>query len=156
MSTEVNVPVAFPRPLGPLPGDARDEGLLITADQGLARTFLGTLRSTGGPAFDVRSSMADAQPLGGGRHRWVVVDLDGALPPADTVGLARRIWPTARIAIISAPWSEQEVAVRGLADMVIHKPLRSHELRAFLQSRPLAAPGPAAVPPAPAHLRDAG
>jgi hypothetical protein len=114
---------------------APPRGLLITADAALTRGFLRDLRSSDSAvAFDVRASLADARGVAGGRHRWVAVDLDGAVPPDAAVHLARRLWPAARIGVLSCWWSEQDVAARTLADVVIHKPLRAAEIRAFLQA----------------------
>jgi hypothetical protein len=119
---------------------------LVTADPALARVFLRDLRSCDGAAvFDVRPSLADARSVAGGRHRWVAVDLDGAMPPDAAVRLARRLWPGARIAVLSCWWSEQDAAARALADVVVHKPLRSPEIRAFLRQGALPAPPPSAL-----------
>ena len=127
-------------------------GLLITTDRSLTRAFLRDLRaSDGAVAFDVRASLADARAVAGGRHRWVAVDLDGAVPPDTAVRLARRLWPGARIAVLSCWWSEQDVAACALADVVIHKPLRSPEIRAFLREAATLAAGL----PAPSALRTA-
>ncbi len=114
------------------------KGLLITADPMLARAFLRELQrcSDCPAAFDVRSSLTEAAELAGERHRLVAVDLAG-VPPTDTVGLARRFWPSARIAVLSCWWSDQDGAARELADAVIHKPLRSSELLAFLRNEPV-------------------
>lgn len=145
MSREVTSPVALSSRPPTTPTGHPDEGLLITADGALARAFLSELRGDGNRAiaFDVRSSLADAQELEGDRHRWVAVDLSDAVPPVDAVGLARRFWPQARIAVLSSWWSEHDAAARELADVVIHKPLRSHEILAFLSDKPSAAPNPA-------------
>jgi hypothetical protein len=159
MSLETTSPVALSNLPPAVPTARPEEGLLITADGALARAFLSELRGRADAAiaFDVRSSLADAQELEGNRHRWVAVDLSGAVPPVDAVGLARRFWPQARIAVLSSWWSEHDAAARELADVVIHKPLRSHEILAFLSDKPAAAPNPAF--PATANtsqLRDAG
>lgn len=159
MSSQTTSPVALSTRPPTAPTNRPEEGLLITADGALARAFLSALR--GGAeraiAFDVRSSLADAEELEGDRHRWVAIDLSGAVPPVDAVGLARRFWPQARIAALSSWWSEHDAAARELADVVIHKPLRSHEIVAFLSDKPAAAPSPALpVAANTSQLRDAG
>ena len=119
---------------GPPPG-----GLLITADPALARAFRRELRRCGECALpiEVRSNFEKALQDAGGPYRWVSLDLDAAVAPREAVRLARRRWPAARVALLSCWWSERDRIARDLADLVIHKPLRSAELRALL--RPSAA-----------------
>jgi hypothetical protein len=107
--------------------------LLITGDPVLARAFQRELRQcTDCPiSFDVQPSFEEAQRAG--PYQCVTVDLDGAIAPAEAVRLARRYWPDARVAVLSYWWSERDSDARGLADLVIHKPLRQPELRAFLR-----------------------
>jgi hypothetical protein len=116
------------------PGAVR--GLLITPDAGLARAFQRELeRCADCPAaFDVQPSLRDAERAAPGPFSCVTIDLDGALPPADAVRRARARWPGARVAVLSYWWSERDTDARGLADLVIHKPVREPELLAFLRS----------------------
>ncbi|MEX1254213.1 MAG: hypothetical protein WEE64_07720 [Dehalococcoidia bacterium] len=148
MSREIASPVALANRPPAATAACPQEGLLITADGALARAFLSGLGSGAERtiAFDVRSSLADAKELAGDRRRWVAIDLSGAVPPVEAVGIARLLWPQARIAVLSSWWSDQDAAARELADTVIHKPLRSHEILAFLSDRPVAVPN--AAPPA--------
>lgn len=158
MSGHATGPVAVThRPLTS-PPITPDEGLLITSDSALARAFLQELRrcTDCAAAFDVRATLADATELAGERHRWVAVDLGGAIAPADAVGLARRLWPGARIGVLSGWWSEHDAAARELADVVIHKPIRTPEIAAFLRGQPAAAPNLPLQQIAPTHLRNAG
>jgi hypothetical protein len=135
-----------------LPGDARltgqGRGLLITSDAALARVFRRELTLCGDcpSSFDVQPAFEHARRFAG--YSCVAIDLDGAIQPAEAVRLARRAWPGARVAVLSYWWSERDAGARDLADLVIHKPLRQPELRAFL--RQPAAVGPVmatAVPP---------
>ena len=111
-------------------------GLLVTGDQALARSFRRELRDCADCAivFDVTPSLDGAPSAGAGAYDCVTVDLDGAAAPSEAVRLARRSWPNARIAVVSCWWSEREQLARDLADLVVHKPLRAPELRAFLRA----------------------
>lgn len=118
------------------------QGLLITANTALVRAFRRGLRSCGdcSISFDVQSSLQEAQRAASGRpYDCVTVDLDGGIAPSEAVRLARRSWPRARIAVLSGWWCERDAVAWRQADVVIHKPLRAPELRAFLRS-PTGAP----------------
>ena len=117
------------------------KGLLITANAALVRAFRRELRSCGdcSISFDVRSSLEEARRAAGKPYDCVTVDLDGGTAPSDAVRLVRRSWPHARVAVLSGWWSERDAVAWGQADVVIHKPLRAPELRAFLRS-PTGAP----------------
>ena len=125
----VSFPTATPAPA---------HGLLVTKDQPLIRVFRRELRGCVGDdvCFDVEPTIEQAQAAGREGYGWVTVDLDGAIAPADAVRLARRVWPDSRLAVLSYWWSERDTVARGLADLVIHKPLRSHELRALFRPPP--------------------
>lgn len=123
------------------PGDSRPlRALLIARDQALVRAFQRELRRCDDCAvsFDVQPGL-EAQRVPADPYDCVTVDLDGAVAPSEAVRLARHSWPQARIAVLSHWWSEREQLARELADLVIHKPLRAAELRAFLRS-PAGAP----------------
>jgi hypothetical protein len=109
------------------------KGLLITTDGALARAFQRELKQCADcpSSFDVQSSFEDAR---GTHYACVTIDLDGAIVPAEAVRIARSAWPNARVAVLSYWWSERDADARGLADLVIHKPLRQPELRAFLRA----------------------
>ncbi len=117
------------------------KGLLITGDPSLARSFRRELLNCAdcSISFDLQANFDEAIRAGGGPYQCVTVDLDGAIVPEEAVKLARSAWPLARIAVLSFWWSEQSEVARDQADVVIHKPLRSAELRAFLRS-PAGAP----------------
>ncbi len=117
------------------------KGLLITGDPSLARSFRRELLNCAdcSISFDLQANFDEAIRAGGGPYQCVTVDLDGAVVPEEAVKLARSAWPLARVAVLSFWWSEQSEAARDQADVVIHKPLRSAELRAFLRS-PTGAP----------------
>jgi hypothetical protein len=127
-------------------GPAPERGLLITTDAALARAFRRELQQCDDcpAAFEVHSSFEDARAAGD--YTCVTIDLDGAISPAEAVRLSRTAWPTARVAVLSYWWSERDSDARGLADLVIHKPLRQPELRAFLRY-PAGAPSLEAVEP---------
>lgn len=116
------------------------KGLLVTSDPSLARAFRRELANCPECAieFDLQANFDEAM-RSGGHYQCVTVDLDGAIPPEQAVKIARNAWPLARIAVLSFWWSEQAELVRDQADVVIHKPLRAAELRAFLRS-PMGAP----------------
>ena len=118
------------------PRDEAGRGLLITADSALARTFRRELRRCAecSLTFDVRSNFEEALRESGGPYRWVGVDLDGAIAPSEAVRLARFSWPAAPVAVLSCWWSERDTIARELADVVIHKPVRSTELLALLSA----------------------
>lgn len=115
-------------------------GLLITADPALARAFRRELRQCADCriTFDVQANFAEAQRGGGGRYDCVTVDLNGVIAPSEAVRMVRRSWPDARVAVLACWWSDRDSSTNE-ADVVIHKPLRSSELRAFLRS-PIGAP----------------
>ena len=117
------------------------KGLLITADPSLARAFRRELSNCAdcSISFELQANFDEACRAGGGPYQCVTVDLDGAVAPNEAVRLARSAWPLARIAVLSFWWSEQSDAALDQADVVIHKPLRAAELRAFLRS-PTGAP----------------
>ncbi len=110
-------------------------GLLITADPALARAFQRELRRCAECSFsiDVRSNVEEAPQDTSEAYGWVAVDLDGVFAPSEAVRLARGAWPSAYVAVLSCWWSERDTLARDLADIVIHKPLRSPELLAFLR-----------------------
>ena len=115
-------------------------GLLITADPALARAFRRELRQCADCriSFDVQHDFAEAQRGGGARYDCITVDLDGSIAPSEAVRIARLGWPDARVALLACWWSDRD-RLANQADVVIHKPLRSSELRAFLRS-PTGAP----------------
>ena len=117
------------------------KGLLITNDPSLARAFRRELANCTECAitFDLQANFDEAIRAGGGPYQSVTVDLDGAVAPHEAVKLARSAWPLARIAVLSFWWSELPDVALDQADVVIHKPLRAAELRAFLRS-PTGAP----------------
>ncbi len=117
------------------------KGLLITGDPSLARSFRRELANCAecSISFDLQANFDEAIRAGGGPYQVVTVDLDGAVAPQEAVRLARSAWPLARVAVLSFWWSEQSEIAREAAEVVIHKPLRSAELRAFLRS-PTGAP----------------
>ena len=117
------------------------KGLLITADPSLARSFQRELTNCTDCAisFELHANFDEACRAGGGPYQCVTVDLDGAVVSNEAVRLARSAWPLARIAVLSFWWSDQSNAALDQADVVIHKPLRAAELRAFLRS-PTGAP----------------
>ena len=130
------------------------KGLLITADPSLARAFRRELTNCTdcSISFELQANFDEARRAGGGPYLCVTVDLDGAAAPNETVRLARSAWPLARIAVLSFWWSDQSRDALDQADVVIHKPLRAAELRAFLRS-PNGAPNvenASAVPEQPA------
>lgn len=120
----------------PVPANEPLRGLLISADRALVRAFHRELRDGADCAvsFDVHPSLEEARLTGPGPYHWVTVDLDGAIPPSEAVRLAREHWPDSRIAVVSFWWSEREQLARQQADVVIHKPLRTPEIQAFLRS----------------------
>jgi len=120
----------------------RPRGLLITADPDLARSFQRALQHCADCSitFELQSNLDEARRSGGARYQNVTIDLDGSIVPDQAVRLAREAWPEARIAVLSHWWSEREGLERERADVVIHKPLRTAELQAFLRS-PTGAPG---------------
>jgi len=117
------------------------KGLLITADPSLARAFRRELTNCAdcSISFELQANFDEACRAGGGPYLCVTIDLDGAVAPKEAVRLARSAWPLARIAVLSFWWSEQADAAMDQADVIIHKPLRAAELRAFLRS-PTGAP----------------
>ena len=158
MAYETTVPITTGDAAPRADGNAPVRGLLITSDPVLARAFQRELRQCADCpiSFDVQPSFEEAQRAG--PYQCVTVDLDGAIAPAEAVRLARRYWPDARVAVLSYWWSERDSDARGLADLVIHKPLRQPELRAFLRY-PTGAPRleqDEATSPASPNLRLAG
>ena len=111
-------------------------GLLLTADRALVRSFQRELQRCAdcSVCVDVESSLDEALRLAGIGYHWVAVDLDGAIAPSEGVRQARLAWPRARVAVFSCWWSERDAIARDLADIVIHKPLRSPEVLALLRS----------------------
>jgi hypothetical protein len=140
-------PTTAPGPIVPFPTatPAPGRGLLVTKDQPLIRAFRRELRECLGDdaCFDVEPGIEEARDARVDGYGWVTIDLDGAVGPADAVRLARQVWPGARLAVLSYWWSERDTIARGLADLVIHKPLRSHELRALFRPPPPAGDAPA-------------
>ena len=120
-------------------------GLLITADSKLTRIFGRELSRCAESTilFEVRASYQEALNDAASWYRWVAVDLDCAIAPSEAVRLVRRSWPRARVAVLSFWWSERDAIARNQADIVIHKPLRSPELRAFLRAVTSAPQSPA-------------
>jgi len=112
------------------------KGLLLTADPSLARAFHREIANCTECAitFDLHANSDEAIRSGGGPYQCVVVDLDGSIALDEAVRMARRAWPISRIAVLTFWWSEQADLARDKADVVIHKPLRAAELRAFLRS----------------------
>lgn len=152
---ELTMPARY-TPQSSQPASVR--GLLITTDDALARAFQRELQQCAdcSVSFDVHSNFEEAR--GAGDFACVTIDLDGAISPAEAVRLGRAAWPDARIAVLSYWWSERDWDARGLADLVIHKPLRQAELQAFLRY-PIGAPiveEPAPAPPPSPPLRQAG
>ena len=119
----------------------RTRGLLITTDPAMARAFRNALQACDGCTitFDLQGNLDEARRAGGGSYQNVTIDLDGSFVADQAVRLARDTWPEARIAVVSHWWSEREGLDREQADVVIHKPLRTAELQAFLRS-PAGAP----------------
>jgi len=111
-------------------------GLLVTGDRTLVRAFQRELQRCAdcSVAVDVQPSLDEAMRLGRDGFHWVAVDLDGTIAPSEGVRLARRSWPAARVAVLSWWWSERDAIARDLADVVIHKPLRSPEVLGLLRS----------------------
>ena len=123
------------------------QNLLLVADTTLVRAFRRELRSCidCSVTLEVHESFEDAQQAGKSYH-WVVVDLDGGSAPSEAVRRARKAWPNARLAVLSLCWSERDSIARDLADTVIHKPLRSVELHAFLRLASVDTPDVAVEP----------
>lgn len=123
------------------PAKRRPRGLLITGDPDLARAFQCALKRCDGSsiAFELQTNLDEARRSGGARYQSVTIDLDGSIVPDQAVRIAREAWPEARIAVLCHWWSERETTTREQADVVIHKPLRTAELQAFLRS-PTGAP----------------
>ena len=123
------------------------KGLLITGDPSLARSFKRELANCAecSISFDLQANFDEAIRAGGGPSQVVTVDLDGVVAPQEAVKLARSAWPLARVAVLSFWWSEQSDIAREQAEIVIHKPLRAAELRAFLRS-PTGAPNAQEAP----------
>ena len=110
-------------------------GLLITNEGSLARAFRRELTHVAESPLSLEEygTHEEAVRKGRGPYQWVAVDLDGALAPSEAVRLAREAWSDAHIAVLSCWWSERDAVARDLADVVVHKPLRSPELLAFLR-----------------------
>ena len=119
----------------------RPRGLLITADPDLARAFQRALQGCDNCSitYELQSNLDEARRSGSARYQNVTIDLDGSVMPDQSVRLVREAWPDARIAVLCHWWSERESLAREQADVVIHKPLRTAELQAFLRS-PTGAP----------------
>ena len=111
-------------------------GLLITGEARLAGAFKRELQGCATCSLELETyvTQAEAARASSGLYDWVAVDLDGALAPSEAVRLAREAWGSARVAVLSCWWSERDTVARDLADVVIHKPVRSPELLAFLQA----------------------
>lgn len=109
--------------------------LLLIADHALVQVFRQELRRCLDCtiSLDAYPSLEEAEQAEPSAYDWVAVDLNGAVAPSEAVRLARQAWPDARLAVLSLCWSERDTAARDLADTVIHKPLRSVELQAFLR-----------------------
>ncbi len=114
---------------------APTQRLLLIADHALVRAFQRELRRCADctVSLDPYPSFEEAEQAEPSAYHWVAVDLDGSFAPSEAVRLARRAWPDARLAVLSLCWSERDTIARDLADTVIHKPLRSVELQAFLR-----------------------
>lgn len=144
MQVSAAIPVIRPIPIG----ERAERGLLLTESPALARAFRRELRDceTCTAAFDVQPKIADALLPGVG-YRWVAIDLDATIGPSEAIRQARTAWPDARLAVLSCWWSERDALARDMADAVLHKPVRSAELLAFLrpssreESSPLVASG---------------
>ena len=123
-------------------------GLLLTADRALVRSFQRELRRCAdcSVSVDVEPSLEQALWLAGNSYHWVALDLDGAIAPSEGVRQARLAWPRARVAVLSCWWSERDTIARDLADVIIHKPLRSPEVLALLRSVSLVSSQEAAPP----------
>lgn len=155
MARESEIPDAFraahtsgrgpssPRTEAPARPAAMLRGLLITGEAKLAGAFKRELQDCADCSVDLEThaTQAEAACASDGPYDWVAVDLDGALAPSEAVRLARAAWGCARVAVLSCWWSERDTVARDLADVVIHKPLRSPELLAFLQAV-TSGPGP--------------
>ena len=125
-------------------------GLVVTGDRALMRSFQRMVRRCAdcSVSIEVRRGLEEAEPPASESYDWVAIDLDGAIAPSEGVRLARRGWPRARVAVLSYWWSERDAIARDLADIVIHKPLRSPEVLALLRTlRPERPPAtlPAAI-----------
>jgi hypothetical protein len=114
-------------------GERKERGLLLTESPALARAFRRELRacSTCTEAFDVLPTLEEA--LDGGGYCWIAIDLDATIGPSEAMRQARAAWPDARLAVLSCWWSERDALARQSADAVLHKPVRSAELLAFLR-----------------------
>ena len=66
-------------------------------------------------------------------------NLDATLAPSEAITQARSRWPGVRLAALSCWWSERDVLAREVADVVLHKPVRSSELRALFVQQPAVA-----------------
>ncbi len=132
----------------PIQAPLPPRGLLVTTDPALVRAFRRELRDCADCSvpLDVQPTIEAASSAGSASYQWVTVDLDGAAAPSEAVRLARRSWPDAHVAVLSCWWSERDTVARDLADLVIHKPLRSTELRALLRSPDTAGPAADAPP----------
>ncbi len=129
-------------------------GLVVTGDRALMRSFQRMLRRCADcrVSIEIRRVLDETEPAAYDSYDWVAIDLDGAIAPSEGVRLARRGWPRARVAVLSYWWSERDSIARDLADIVIHKPLRSPEVLALLRTlrpeRLPAANSPEALPAA--------
>lgn len=111
-------------------------GLVVTSDRALMRAFQRELRRCAdcSVSIEIRRTLQEAEPVSRESYDWVAIDLDGAMAPSEGVRLARRGWPGARVAVLSYWWSERDAIAREVADVIIHKPLRSPEVLALWQS----------------------
>ena len=111
-------------------------GLVVTGDRALMRSFQRVLRRCADcrVSIEIRRGLDETEPAAYDSYDWVAIDLDGAIAPSEGVRLARRGWPRARVAVLSYWWSERDAIARDLADVVIHKPLRSPEVVALLRT----------------------
>ncbi len=111
-------------------------GLLITTDHTLARVFRREVSRCVECSLSLvtRETHEDAVGSTSGVFDWIAVDLDGAIAPSEAVRLAREAWNDTSVAVLSMWWSERDTVARELADVVIHKPLRTPELLAFLRA----------------------
>lgn len=130
-------------------------GLVVTGDRALMRSFQRVLRRCADctVSIEVRRCLEETEAAASGWYDWVAIDLDSSIAPSEGVRLARRGWPDARVAVLSYWWSERDAIARDLADIVIHKPLRSPEVLALLRTlRPEQQPVVNAVEAVPATI----
>jgi DNA-binding response OmpR family regulator len=120
-------------PVSPLPAAEVKQGLLITHDPGFARAFRRELERAGHAVpIELYPSLAEAASRAATSYAWVTIDLDGGVPPADAVRVARWSWPNAVLALVRYWWSDGAPFAEASADHIIHKPVRAAELHALV------------------------